>query len=52
VSIAASLLADAGYDGAVTGAVLAQLRDGLAALGDAADHTEMYRAVTGDRPKP
>lgn len=52
VSIAASLLADAGYDGAVTGAVLAQLRDGLAALGDGADHTEMYRAVTGDRPKP
>jgi len=52
VSIAASLLADAGYDGAVTGAVLAQLRDGLAALGDGADHTEMYHAVTGDRPKP
>ena len=52
VSIAASLLADAGYDGAVTGAVLAQLRDGLAALGDGADHTEMYHAVTGDRSKP
>jgi 3-hydroxyisobutyrate dehydrogenase len=52
VSIAASLLAAAGYDGAVTGAVLAQLRDGLAALGDGADHTEMYHAVTGDLPKP
>jgi len=51
VSIAAALLADAGHDGAVTGAVLAQLRDGLAALGDGADHTEMYRAVTGDLPE-
>ena len=50
VSIAASLLSDAGHDGAVTGAVLAQLRAGLAALGDGADHTEMYRAVTGDLP--
>ena len=50
VSIAAALLADAGHDGAVTGAVLAQPRDGLAALGDGADHTEMYRAVTSDLP--
>ena len=51
VSIAAALLADAGHDGAVTGAVLAQLRDGLVALGDGADHTELYRAVTGDLPE-
>ena len=51
VSIAASLLADAGHDGEVSAAVLAQLRGGLAALGDGADHTEMYRAVTGDLPE-
>ena len=48
VSIAASLLANAGHDGPVTAAVLAQLRAGLDALGDAADHTEIYRTVTGD----
>jgi len=50
VSIAAALLADAGHDGEVSAAVLAQLRAGLADLGEAADHTEMYRAVTGDLP--
>jgi 3-hydroxyisobutyrate dehydrogenase len=48
VSIAASLLANAGHDGPVTASVLAQLRAGLATLGDGADHTEMYRALTGD----
>ena len=48
VSIAASLLANAGHDGPVTASVLAQLRAGLATLGETADHTEMYRALTGD----
>ena len=51
VSIAASLLADTGHDGPVSAAVLAQLRDGLDRLGDGADHTEMYRAITGDPRK-
>ena len=51
VSIAAALLADAGHDSAVSAAVLTQLRDGLAALGNGADHTEMYRAVTDDLPE-
>ena len=52
VSIAASLLAAAGHDGEVTGAVLAQLRAGIEALGDGADHTELYRVVTGELPTP
>jgi 3-hydroxyisobutyrate dehydrogenase len=51
VSIAASLLADTGHDGPVSAAVLAQLRDGLDRLGLNADHTEIYRTITGDPRK-
>ena len=50
-AVAASLLADTGHDGAVSAAVLTQLRDGLERLGMKADHTEIYRAITGDPPK-
>ena len=52
VAIAATLMAGSGHDGDLTEAVLAQLRAGLAALGESADHTEMYRAITDDRPAP
>ena len=48
VSIAATLMAAATRQGPLAGAVLAQLRDGLARLGADADHTEIYRAVTRD----
>ena len=42
VAIAESLAAAAGYDGPVTEAVRQYLEDGLALLGEAADHTEIY----------
>ncbi|MEC8538599.1 MAG: NAD(P)-dependent oxidoreductase [Pseudomonadota bacterium] len=48
VSIAATLMAAVTRQGPLAGAVLAQLRDGLARLGADADHTEIYRAVTRD----
>ena len=48
VSIAATLMAGATRPGPLADAVLAQLRDGLDRLGADADHTELYRALTGD----
>lgn len=42
VAIAESLAVAGGYDGPVTEAVRQYLDDGLASLGEAADHTEIY----------
>ena len=48
VTIAADLMSDAGYDGPVSAAVLGDLRAGLARLGADADHTELFRYLTGE----
>ena len=52
VTIAADLMSDAGYDGPVSAAVLGYLRAGLARLGADADHTELFRYLTGERHPP
>ena len=49
VAIAASLAETGGFDGPVTDAVRQFLQDGLASLGDAADHTELYLGITKGR---
>ena len=49
VAIAASLAETGGFDGLVTDAVRQFLQDGLASLGDAADHTELYLGITKGR---
>ena len=49
VAIAASLAEAGGFDGPVTDAVRQFLEDGLASLGDAADHTELYLGITKGR---
>ena len=49
VAIAASLAEAGGFDGPVTDAVRQFLQDGLASLGDAADHTELYLGITKGR---
>ena len=46
VAIAASLAEAGGFDGPVTDAVRQFLQDGLASLGEAADHTELYLSIT------
>ena len=46
VAIAASLAENGGFDGPVTDAVRQFLQDGLASLGNAADHTEIYLGIT------
>ena len=48
-AIAASLAEAGGFDGPVTDAVRQFLQDGLASLGDAADHTELYLGITKGR---
>ena len=49
VAIAASLAETGGFDGLVTDAVRQFLQEGLASLGDAADHTELYLGITKGR---
>ena len=46
VAIAASLAEAGGFDGPVTDSVRQFLEDGLASLGDTADHTELYLGIT------
>ena len=48
VGIAQSLAMAGGFDGAVTDAVRQFLEDGLATLGEAADHTELYLQIHKD----
>ena len=49
VGIAHALAAAGGFDGAVTDAVRQVLEDGLATLGEAADHTELYLQIAKGR---
>ena len=51
VAIAASLAKAGGFDGPVTDSVRQFLEDGLASLGDTADHTELYLGITKGRGK-
>ena len=48
VGIAQSLAMAGGFDGTVTDAVRQFLEDGLATLGEAADHTELYLQIQKD----
>ena len=49
VGIAQALAAAGGFNGAVTDAVRQVLEDGLATLGEAADHTELYLQIAKGR---